>query len=139
MDEEKERWAEDFIRMNTMSVNGGLDPDIACEAIHRALSALKTQAKVLEDRSNKLLNGEMDNIKCPHCNEVVEIPCDVVKVSKAMAATSKCIDSIHRLMAFASGGVDSRPDMGNNILSGLSDEQITQVTSWIEGNKKAAK
>jgi len=138
-DEDKERWAEEFIRINTMSVNGGLDPDIASEAIHRSLSALRTQAEVLQSRSKELLDGKLDTVICPHCKGSVDVPVDVVKVSKAMASTAKVIDETHRLMAFAAGGADSRPDIGNNMLQGLSDDQVVQVARWIEENKKAVK
>jgi len=49
-----------------------------------------------------------------------------------MAHAMKSADGLYRLVEFASGRPDSRPDVGTDWLRGLTDEQLRTVQRWVE-------
>src|SRR5512143_843921 len=59
------------------------------------------------------------------------------KVAHTMAFTAKMIDSIYRVLSFAGGGPDSRPEFSlADMLKFLSPEQFEQFVGWIDEGKK---
>ena len=53
-----------------------------------------------------------------------------------MAHAMKSADGLYRLVEFASGRPDSRPDKGMNWLRELTDEQLQTVQGWIDANEQ---
>ena len=49
----------------------------------------------------------------------------------------KSADGLYRLVEFAAGRPDSRPDKATDWLRGLTDEQLRIVEGWIQANEKA--
>lgn len=57
-------------------------------------------------------------------------------VAKSMAYTAKTIDGIYRLLSFASGGPDSRPEITlGDLLKYLTAEQFDVFVRWVEEGK----
>jgi len=57
-------------------------------------------------------------------------------VSKALMNTGKMIDGIYRLLSFASGGPDSRPEITlGDLLKYLTAEQFDVFVRWVEEGK----
>lgn len=55
-------------------------------------------------------------------------------VARCVAQTTKSLDELFRLLQFAKGAPDSRPDLGGDWLRGLSTEQLGQVQRMVEDN-----
>mgnify|MGYP003652559901 CR=1 FL=1 len=59
------------------------------------------------------------------------------QVASAMAYTIKAVDSMFRLLSFASGGPDSRPDFSlGELLKYITAEQFEQFSAWVEEGRK---
>ena len=91
---------------------GGLDPAAAEEALTKAIKAIAKQMAALEGK------------------DYAAMPAD--QVARAVAHTTKAGDVLFRLLEFARGHPDSRPDMGADWLRGLTDEQLRTVQRWVE-------
>src|SRR5262249_16507836 len=63
---------------------------------------------------------------------------DYEKIARAMAHAMKTADGIYRLVEFAAGRPDSRPDKATDWLRALTDEQLRIVEGWIEANAQVA-
>jgi hypothetical protein len=102
-----------------------------CEAVAKMMAALKA-ADYTADRDRP--------VACPSCKTkfVVKTPMDPDVVARALAHATKAQDTAVRLMEFATGRPDSRPDMGSDWLRGLTDEQFAIVRGFIEANGAAA-
>ena len=58
-------------------------------------------------------------------------------VAKSMAYTAKTIDGVYRLLSFASGGPDSRPEITlGDLLKYLTAEQFDVFVRWVEEGKQ---
>ena len=110
-------YAQHVIREALVASTGGLDLDVACQAIQDAVEALKKQAEALKQSTYD--RNKPDSI------------------ARAFHHTAKVIDEITRLMEFAKGHPDSRPDLGSDWLRVLTDEQLAQVMRWVKENEQA--
>ena len=54
------------------------------------------------------------------------------EVARALSQMGKVLDDTFRLLQFAKGAPDSRPDLGGDWLRALSAEQLRVVQEWIE-------
>jgi hypothetical protein len=63
-------------------------------------------------------------------------PGDYERIARSMAHAMKSADGLVRLLEFASGRPDSRPDMGADWLRGLTNEQLAIVSSWVDANAR---
>ncbi len=105
----------DSVIQNAMAASaGGLDLDLAARAIQDAMEALTRQAEVLKQATYDPTKPE--------------------QVGRTFAYTAKVVDEITRLTHFAKGQPDSRPNLGNEWLRALTDEQLEMVARWIDEN-----
>lgn len=96
----------------------GLDFGMATGAITDGVMAIRRQLRALAKKSYKNL--------------------DAAVVSRCVAQTTKALDDLFRLLQFAKGNPDSRPDVGSDWLRGLKKEQLDQVQLWLEQNQAEA-
>jgi DNA-binding transcriptional regulator YiaG len=63
------------------------------------------------------------------------------QVASAMSFTVKSVDSMFRLISFAGGGPDSRPDFSlGDLLKYLTSDQFETFSGWVEeGRARASK
>ena len=64
---------------------------------------------------------------------VLRVP-NATEVARATAHTTKAVDELYRLMSFAAGQPDSRPDLGGlsrDLLALLTPEQLKTFEGWI--------
>ena len=54
------------------------------------------------------------------------------EAARAVSQMGKVLDDTFRLLQFAKGAPDSRPDLGGDWLRALSAEQLRVVQGWIE-------
>lgn len=94
--------------------NDGLNVDDVKAVIADSLEAMRHAAAALRQ-------GEFD-------------PKKPTEAARAMAHAAKAIDELFRLIQFAQGQPDSRPDLGQDWLRGLTDEQLRVVRGWVDGN-----
>ena len=59
-------------------------------------------------------------------------------IARCAANTVKSLDELFRLLQFAKGAPDSRPDLGGDWLRGLTGEQLATVQGWVEQANRAA-
>lgn len=104
--------ADDIIYQAMKGASAGLDLDRVGEALQDAVEALAKQAAAAK--------------------QAVYDGTDPVMLSKAMNNAVKVVDMLARLMSFAKGQPDSRPDFGKAWLAELSAEQLEQVSRWLE-------
>ncbi len=112
------RYADDVIRSALAASSGGLDLEAAHCAIQDALEAMQKQARALKEASYEGRSPEI--------------------VARAFNHTGKTADELFRLLEFAKGQPDSRPDLGRDWLGVLTDEQLETVGRWVaEGAARA--
>jgi len=104
-----------------LRVNGGFDTEIGSEAVATLIETLRLQGEYLKKETQKLLDGK------------IKMTPD--RAARMLSYTAKVIDEMTRLISFARGKHDSRPDLGDGWLAGLTEEQLNQVYRWIEENK----
>jgi len=63
---------------------------------------------------------------------------DYEKMARSMAHALKTADGIYRLVEFAAGRSDSRPDTATDWLRGLTNEQLHIVEGWVTENVRRA-
>ncbi len=111
-------YAEDVIREALAASTGGLDLDMASQAIQDAVEALKKQAEALKQSTYD-----------PNKPEAI---------ARAFHHTAKVIDEITRLMEFSKGRPDTRaavlPSQDKDWLQALTDEQLDTLGRWLEEN-----
>ena len=103
---------DDVLSEALRMASAGLDLDGAGSALQDAVEALGKQARRLKEANYEGL--------------------DPVSVARALAHTGRVIDDLARLVAFAKGQPDSRPDHGLDWLKALTDEQLKVVQGWME-------
>src|SRR5262245_2222276 len=111
-------YADQVIRAAMMAATGGLDPDRVAQAVSDIVDAIGKQAAAL--KASTYGPGEYE------------------RIARSMAHAMKTADGIYRLVEFASGRPDSRPDKAGDWLRGLTDEQLRVVQGWVEANEQAA-
>lgn len=105
-----------LIKAALVSATSGLDLDQAGRVLQDAIEAMAMQAQALKE-------AKYDSREWG-------------QVAKALAHTAKVVDEVSRLVAFAKGQPDSRPDLSGYWLSALTDEQLRQVERWVEENER---
>lgn len=93
--------------------------------------SLRSELKLkVEDLADKL---EVS----PEWIEKFEGKMSTADVAKSMAYTAKTIDGVYRLLSFASGGPDSRPEVTlGDLLRYLTADQFEQFQQWVEEGKR---
>jgi hypothetical protein len=119
MSQANETYADRVVREAMLAATGGLDPDRVAQAVTDIVEAIAKQAAVLK--------------------AATYAPADYEKISRSMAHAMKTADGVFRLVEFASGRPDNRPDKGaTDWLRGLTDEQLRIVQGWVEASAEAA-
>ena len=114
MSQPDETYADRVVREAMLAATGGLDPDRVASAVTDIVEAIAKQAAVLK--------------------AATYAPEEYEKIARSMAHAMKSADGVFRLVEFASGRPDSRPDKATDWLRGLTDEQLRTVQGWIEAN-----
>lgn len=96
----------------------GLNFDVATGAITDGVQAIAAQLKALAV-------AKYDKVK-------------PAETSRCVAQTTRALDDLFRLLQFAKGAPDSRPDLGGDWLRGLTEQQLRDVQRMVEQNAKAA-
>jgi len=107
-------YADRVLQAAMVAATGGLDADRVAEVVANTVEAINKQAEALKKATYK--------------------PEDYERIARAMAHAMKSADGLYRLVEFASGRPDSRPDVGTDWLRGLTDEQLRTVQRWVEEN-----
>jgi hypothetical protein len=114
----------------------GLDFETAKGALTDIIAAIAAQAKALA-------NADYDTkrpakVACPECKHkfVASVPVSPADAARSLAHTMKAGDEIFRLLQFAKGAPDSRPDVGADWLRALDAEQLAIVTEMINANAR---
>jgi hypothetical protein len=101
-----------------VAATGGLDADRVAEVVTKVVEAIDKQAAALKAATYK--------------------PEDYERIARAMAHAMKSADGLYRLVEFASGRPDNRPDKATDWLRGLTDDQLRIVQGWVEASAEAA-
>ena len=107
-------YADRVVREAMLAASGGLDADRVAEVVAKVVEAIDKQAAALKEATYR--------------------PEDYERIARAMAHAMKSADGLYRLVEFASGRPDSRPDKAGDWLRGLTNEQLRTVQSWIDAN-----
>jgi len=110
-------YADQVVREAMLAASGGLDPDKVADVVAKVVDAVHKQAEALKQADYK--------------------PGDYERIARAMAHAMKSADGLYRLVEFAAGRPDSRPDKATDWLRGLTDEQLRIVEGGIQANEKA--
>ena len=126
-----ETYADRILREVSAMANGGLEADAVEKAITDACGALQKQMAAL----NAVDYGQSDHrVSCPSCGAkhtlVLPVP-NATEVARATSHTTKALDELYRLLQFAKGHPDSRPDFGE-WLRLLTTEQFQTLQGWID-------
>jgi hypothetical protein len=113
-----EGYADRVVRDALVAASGGLDPERVAQVVAKVVEAIDKQSEALKNATYK--------------------PEDYERIARAMAHAMKSADGLYRLVEFASGRPDSRPDKGMDWLRGLTDEQLRIVQGWIEASTHLA-
>src|SRR5947207_390318 len=106
-----ETYADRILREVSAMANGGLEADAVEKAITDACGALQKQmAPCAVDY------GQSEHrVSCPSCGVkhtlVLPVP-NATEIARATSHTTKALDELYRLLQFAKGHPDSRPDFG---------------------------
>jgi hypothetical protein len=127
-------YADRVLREVTSFANGGLDPDAIERAIQDASGALQKQMAALRAADYSTSEHKTTCPKCAHPYRVTLPVPNTTEVARATAHTTKAVDELYRLMSFAAGQPDSRPDLGGvhrDLLSLLTSDQIATLDAWL--------
>jgi hypothetical protein len=114
---QNDAYADRVVHEALLAATGGLDADRVAEAVTKVVEAIDKQAAALKAATYR--------------------PEDYERIARAMAHAMKSADGLYRLVEFAAGRPDSRPDKASDWLRGLTDEQLRTVQGWIEANALA--
>lgn len=107
-------YADRVVHEAMIAATGGLDADRVAAVVTKVVEAIDKQAAALKAATYK--------------------PEDYERISRAMAHAMKSADGLYRLVEFAAGRPDSRPDKATDWLRGLTNEQLQIVESWVAAN-----
>jgi hypothetical protein len=97
----------------------GLEFETATGAITDGVKAIAKQLEALQSKNYRGLNAP--------------------EIARCVSHTVKAMDELYRLLQFAKGAPDSRPDLGGDWLRGLTSAQLQQVQNWVaEASVQAA-
>jgi hypothetical protein len=111
-------YADRVLQAAMVAATGGLDADRVAEVVAKVVEAIDKQAAALKAATYR--------------------PEDYERIARAMAHAMKSADGLYRLVEFASGRPDSRPDKATDWLRGLTDDQLRIVQGWVEASAEAA-
>jgi len=115
----RKTWKEDSVESIGKDVKSFMtitEGDKAIESLNHAILAMAKIAKVMKD-------ADYEGMK----------PTDA---AKTMSYLAKMVDEVVRLMEFAKGNPDSRPDVGlGDLLRFLTNEQFNQFNEWVSAGK----
>jgi len=114
MSQADETYADRVVREAMVAATGGLDADRVAEVVTKVVEAIDKQAAALKAATYR--------------------PEDYERIARAMAHAMKSADGLFRLVEFAAGRPDSRPDKATDWLRGLTNEQLRIVEGWVEKN-----
>lgn len=138
MSEHNATAVDDFISAAQRGATNGVDCDTGGQAVQEALEALLRQTRALNAARYK---NHRVKARCTTCKtvtvQVVNAP-HPAEVARAATHTANVADVITRLMAFAKGQPDSRPDRGGDWLRALDDDQIKTVMGWVAAKRGKA-
>jgi hypothetical protein len=98
-----------------------------------AWEALSNSVKVMKDVSARLLTADYDGDYCEECKRKGQSP---ESLAKTLSYVAKTVDEVTRLLEFAQGRADSRPDNGiADLMKVLTPEQWNTFQSWISGQQ----
>jgi len=109
-------YADRVLREAMSAATGGLDPAAAEQALDNAVKAIAKQMAALQATNYEGMSAD--------------------QVARAVAHTTKASDVLFRLVEFARGKPDSRPDLGTDWLRALDDEQLRTVQRWVEERER---
>jgi len=107
MSQADETYADRVVREAMVAATGGLDADRVAEVVTKVVEAIDKQAAALKAATYR--------------------PEDYERIARAMAHAMKSADGLFRLVEFAAGRPDSRPDKATDWLRGLTNEQLRIV------------
>ena len=110
-------YADRVLQAAMVAATGGLDADRVAEVVAKVVEAIDKQAAALKAATYR--------------------PEDYERIARAMAHAMKSADGLYRLVEFASGRPDSRPDKATDWLRGLTVEQLRIVQGWVEASADA--
>jgi hypothetical protein len=113
---QNDAYADRVVHEALLAATGGLDADRVAEVVAKVVEAIDKQAAALKQATYK--------------------PEDYERIARAMAHAMKSADGLYRLVEFAAGRPDSRPDKATDWLRGLTDEQLRTVQGWVEATAK---
>lgn len=127
-------YADKVLREVTAFANGGLEAEAIEQAIKDACGALQKQMAALNavdyQQHDTVAPRGSCGVKRPF---VLPVP-NATEVARATAHTTKAVDELYRLMSFAAGQPDSRPDLGGrtrDLLALLTPDQFKTFEGWI--------
>ena len=137
--DEQLSYADRVIQEVMRASSAGVDLDLGGSAVQHALEALAEQAKALKAaRYDAHQVSAKVRMTCKACGKpskrkisVLIEECNPAMTARAMAHTAKVVDELARLLAFAKGLPDSRPDLGTDWLKVLTPDQLRQVEEWV--------
>jgi len=118
-----ESYADRVLREVSAFANGGLDPDAIETAIKDASLALQKQMAALRASDYGTSEHKTTCPKCSHAYKMTLPVPNTTEVARTTAHTTKAVDELYRLMSFAVGQPDSRPDLG-----GVHRDLLTVLT-----------
>ena len=108
------QYGDDIIKDALIKSTCGLDLDVAEVTLGNLNEALQAQSK-------RLKNANWSEEK-------------LGEVGRTLAYTMKVIDGYVRVIQFAKGQPDSRPDLGGDWLKALTDEELEMVAEMVKRN-----
>lgn len=133
MSEQERQAVDQFLADTLAAVSAGVDVDEAYAGLREGIQAIRKQLEALNGVNYK---ARTLKLKCPECAATAEFkaPWKPDELARAAAHTMKVNDELARLVQFAKGLPDSRPDAGGSnrdLLSLLTAEQFAMVQGWI--------
>ena len=104
-------YADRVLQEAMTAATGGLDPAAGEQALTNAVKAVAKQMAALEAKDYQAMPA--------------------AEIARAVSHTAKAGDVLFRLMEFAKGYPDSRPDTATDWLRGLTNEQLRTVERWV--------
>ena len=104
-------------------------PPFPPEAFPECYEVLIDSVRVMKIVAKKLKEADYDGDFCPKCKRKGSSP---ESLAKTLSYVAKTVDETTRLLEFAKGNVDSRPDNGlAELIKVLTPEQWQTFQGWI--------
>ena len=126
--------AERDINAALRATSGGLDLDVAGEAIAEGVQALHRQLTTLRKVRYRTRICKATCRTCKTVTEMVVRRPDPGEIARAAAHVGKVVDGMVRLTAFVKGQPDSRTETVVSFMRQFTDEQLSVMQGWIADN-----